>query len=66
MEIKPRSIDGVLMSVQSNKKSYLILEMKNGTISFSVDIGKGPISASYTPAYPYFLCDGLWHTIKGQ
>jgi len=39
--------------------------MKNGTISFSVDTGKGPISASFTPTTPNYLCDGLWHRIKG-
>lgn len=66
MDIKPRSIDGILMSVQTSKKNFLILELKNGTISFSVDAGKGPISASFTPAFPYFLCDGAWHSIKGQ
>lgn len=65
MDIKPRSIDGILMSVQTSKKNFLILELKNGTISFSVDAGKGPISASFTPAFPYFLCDGAWHSIKG-
>lgn len=63
MDIKPRSVDGILMLMQSNKKTLLMLEMKNGTISFTVDVGKGPISASNTP--PYFLCDGLWHSIKG-
>jgi len=66
MDIKPRSVDGVLMSVQTPKKNFLLLEMKNGTISFSVDTGKGPISASFTPASPYFLCDGIWHKIKGE
>lgn len=65
MDIKPRSIDGILMSVQTLKKNFLLLEMKNGSLSFSVDVGKGPISASYTPASPYFLCDNGWHTIKG-
>lgn len=65
MEIKPRSVDGILLSVQG-KKNSLLLEMKNGTISFSVDAGpKGPISASFTPPSPYFLCDGQWHSIKG-
>jgi len=66
MDIKPRSIDGILMSVNVTKRNYLILEMKNGSISFTVDLGKGPISASNTPGDPYFLCDGLWHSIKGQ
>lgn len=65
MDIKPRSVDGILMSVQTVKKNLLLLEMKNGTISFSVDTGKGPISASFTPASPYYLCDGSWHRIKG-
>lgn len=65
MDIKPRSIDGILMSVQTSKKNFLILELRNGSISFSVDAGKGPISASFTPASPHFLCDGAWHSIKG-
>ena len=64
MDIKPRSVDGILLSVQTSKRNLLLLEMKNGTISFSVDTGKGPISASFTPS-PYYLCDGLWHKIKG-
>lgn len=66
IDIKPRSIDGILMSMQSSKKNMLMLEMINGTITFSVDVGKGPISASFSPPSPYFLCNGQWHTIKGQ
>jgi len=65
MDIKPRSVDGILLSVQTVSKNFLLLEMKNGTTSFSVDTGKGPISASFTPTTPNYLCDGLWHRIKG-
>uniref|UniRef100_A0A2H8TTK7 Laminin subunit alpha n=2 Tax=Melanaphis sacchari TaxID=742174 RepID=A0A2H8TTK7_9HEMI len=64
MNIKPRSVNGILMSAQSSKKNLLMLKMINGTISFSVNTGKGQISASFTPASPYYLCDGMWHTIK--
>ncbi|XP_050541070.1 laminin subunit alpha [Daktulosphaira vitifoliae] len=64
MQIKPRSIDGTLMSVKTSKRDHLLLELKNGTITFSVNTGKGPMSASYSPASPYFLCDGQWHTIE--
>lgn len=64
MEIKPRSVDGILVAMLT-KKNFLILEMKNGSISFSVDTGKGSISTSFTPASPYFLCDGQWHRVTG-
>lgn len=66
MDIKPRGINGILLSVQVSAKHYLVLEMSNGTMSFSVNLGKGPISASFTPPSPYFLCDGQWHSIKGK
>jgi len=65
IEIKPRSIDGILLSVQTHKKNLLLLEMKNGTMFFSVDLGKGPFTTVFKPASPYFLCDGQWHKIKG-
>lgn len=67
MDIKPRSVNGVLMSLKTSK-NYFVLEIKNGTIQFSVEsiIGKDPkdpIIVSSTP--PYSLCNGEWHTIEG-
>lgn len=65
ISIKPRSVDGILMAMQSTKKINLLLEMRNGTISFTVDVGKGPMSTSFTLPSPYIFCDGQWHSIRG-
>ncbi|KAI5729364.1 hypothetical protein M8J76_001799 [Diaphorina citri] len=62
MDVKPRNISGLLLSVHS-KKDYFILQMIDGSVKATVDNGKGPISAIYTPSDPYFFCDGQWHTI---
>lgn len=64
MEIKPRTVDGILVAMLT-RKNFLLLEIKNGSISFSVDNGRGLISTSYTPPSPYYLCDGQWHRITG-
>lgn len=66
LDIKPRSIDGILISMRTPTKNFFTLEMKNGTLSCSVDVGKGPIFTSSTRPSPNYLCDGAWHTIKGQ
>lgn len=66
LDIKPRSTDGILISMRTTSKNYFTLEMKNGTVSCSVDVGKGPIYTSSTRSSPYYLCDGAWHTVKGQ
>lgn len=61
-DIKPRVKNGFLMSVHG-KKSYLILQLINGTIHFSVDNGDGPIVAIFKPAENDNFCDGTWRTI---
>ncbi len=43
----------------------MVLQMINGTIKFTVDNGKGPLSSSFTKD-PYDLCDGNWHNIRGN
>ncbi|XP_046389625.1 laminin subunit alpha [Ischnura elegans] len=63
MDIKPRNITGILMSVHG-KRDFLVLQMVNGVIKFTVDNGKGAISAAYVPPHPHFFCDGQWHTIS--
>lgn len=65
MEIKPRNVSGLLISVHG-KKDYLVLEMVNGTIRLTVENGKGPISTSFQPNNPYYFCDGQWHSIQGK
>ncbi|XP_071446786.1 laminin subunit alpha-4-like [Hetaerina americana] len=62
MEIKPRSLSGVLMSVHG-KKDYLVLQMYKGAVLFNVENGKGNIFTEYRPTNQSFLCNGEWHKI---
>lgn len=64
MEIKPRSTSGILMSVHG-RRDFLLLQMVNGALIFSVDNGRGPIVATYIPPHEHSLCDGKWHTVQG-
>lgn len=64
MEIKPRSTSGILMSVHG-RRDHLILQLVDGELIFSVDNGRGPILAKYTPPHDHHLCDGKWHYIQG-
>lgn len=63
MDIKARTNNGLLASVHG-KRHYLILQMINGTINFTVDSGKGPMVTTFTPPYPHFFCDGNWHSVE--
>lgn len=63
MDIKPRNITGLLMSVHG-KRDYLVLQMVDGVIKFTVDNGKGPMEASFKPASTHYFCDGNWHSIQ--
>jgi laminin alpha 3/5 len=64
LDIRPRKTSGVLMSVHG-RRDFLLLQMVNGVLKFSVDNGKGAISAQYTPPHEHYFCDGHWHTIQG-
>jgi hypothetical protein len=64
LDIRPRKASGVLMSVHG-RRDFLLLQMVNGILKFSVDNGKGAISAQYTPPHEHYFCDGQWHTIQG-
>ena len=65
MEIKPRSTSGILMSVHG-RRDFLILQMVNGSLIFSVDNGRGPIVTTFLPQHEHHLCDGKWHYIEGD
>jgi len=70
--IKPRRLSGVLFSVYHNQGQglpggdYLVLQMINGDLFFSMDNGDGDVSAIYVPPAKNGLCDGEWHLIKAQ
>ncbi|XP_026292152.1 laminin subunit alpha [Frankliniella occidentalis] len=63
IEVKPRYTSGILVSVHSNK-DYLILQLVNGTVKFTVDNGEGPITVEYKPVQPQDVCNGDWLRIQ--
>lgn len=66
MDIKPRNVSGLLMSVHG-KKDYLVLQIVDGVIIFKVNNGKGPMITAFTPPNnKYYFCDGNWHSIQGN
>lgn len=66
VEIKPRTRDGVIFSVKGNTGDYLVLQMMNGELMFSMDNGAGEVITTYTPPTNGYLCNGQWHRIRGQ
>ncbi|XP_064094479.1 laminin subunit alpha-like isoform X2 [Macrobrachium nipponense] len=63
LDVKPRKNSGVIMSVHG-RRDFVLLQLKDGAIEFSVDNGKGVITARYTLPSPWMICDGEWHTIQ--
>ncbi len=65
MQIKPRNVSGILLAIQG-RRDFLILQMIDGTLTFTVDNGRGPITAFFKPPDSTFqFCDGRWHDIHG-
>jgi len=62
MMIKPRNLTGVLVAVKG-RRDYLILQMVDGAIQFSVDNGRGAITAVFKPNDQFEFCNGQWHEI---
>lgn len=61
-DIKPRTTDALLLSVHG-KKALLIIQLINGTITFTIDNGDGPIVAVFKPEKGVNFCDGEWHSV---
>jgi len=64
LEIRPRSMSGVIFSVHGSKGDFILLQMIDGQLEFRADNGAGPIIATFIPEMQNKLCDGTWHTIK--
>ena len=62
MMIKPRNLTGVLAAIKG-KRDYLLLRMLDGAIQFTVDNGRGPITATFRPNDQFEFCNGRWHEI---
>lgn len=63
MQIKPRNTSGLLAAVYG-KRDYLLLEMVDGAITFTVDNGRGPFSTTFMPRTKHYFCNGQWHSIQ--
>lgn len=62
MEIKPRNISGILLAIQG-RKDYLVLELVDGAVQFTVDNGRGAITSIFKPDFKFGFCDGNWHRV---
>ncbi|KAF7246414.1 Laminin subunit alpha-3 [Varanus komodoensis] len=59
--IRPRSLNGILIHTGSKQGNYLTVYMKEGMLTASGSNGTGEFSTSVTPQRS--LCDGKWHFI---
>ena len=66
LEIKPRSQNGVIFSVIGQEGDFLVLQMLNGELLFSMDNGAGEVITIWKPTLRGTLCNGEWHTIRCQ
>lgn len=64
MEIRPRTINGVLASVYADKDFFFLLQLSNGKVYTTFNNGAGTFTAHSTPKLKYSICDGQWHKIK--
>ncbi|XP_055037654.2 laminin subunit alpha-1 [Misgurnus anguillicaudatus] len=63
MSVRTFSRSGVLFYMaNANQQDYAVLQVHNGRLLFSCDLGKGPASATL----PIIISDGLWHTVKAE
>merc|ERR1712038_1371717 len=62
MKIKPRNTTGIILAIKG-RKDFMILQMVEGAMTFTVNNGRGPIVAVFQPDFQYRLCDGQWHEI---
>merc|ERR1712027_125266 len=62
MKIKPRNTTGIILAIKG-RKDFMILQMVDGAMTFTVNNGRGPIVAVFKPDYKFRLCDGQWHEI---
>ena len=57
-----RNTTGIILAIKG-RKDFMILQMVDGAMTFTVNNGRGPIVAVFKPDYKFRLCDGQWHEI---
>ncbi|XP_029655372.1 laminin subunit alpha [Octopus sinensis] len=63
MEVKPRSMSGVLFAVHGTE-DFMLVQIVNGVVQLSFDNGMGIISTVSQPGRNNQICNGQWHRIK--
>ncbi|XP_078092838.1 laminin subunit alpha-5 isoform X1 [Mustelus asterias] len=61
LEVRPRSLSGVLFHVGRKQSYYFSLYVENGKVIVQLNNGAGEFSTSVIPQHS--LCDGQWHRI---
>lgn len=63
ISVRTFSPSGLLFYMaNANQQDYAVLQVQNGRLLFSCDLGKGPASATL----PTIISDGHWHTVKAE
>lgn len=62
LEVKPRSMSGVLLSVYS--RDFLLLELVDGEVQVTFDNGAGAFTSKSQPQFNNEICNGRWHKIE--
>ena len=57
-----RNTTGIILAIKG-RKDFMILQMVDGAMTFTVNNGRGPIVAVFMPDFKFRLCDGQWHEI---
>merc|ERR1719188_1779777 len=52
MKIKPRNTTGIILAIKG-RKDFMILQMVDGAMTFTVNNGRGPIVAVFKPDYKF-------------
>lgn len=64
LDIKPRTINGILASVSADDDNYFLLELVDGAVFATFNNGAGAFTVRSTPKLKYQICDGQWHKVK--
>ncbi|KAK7085775.1 Laminin subunit alpha-2 [Halocaridina rubra] len=67
LEFRTWELNGIILTVADPKGPSLSLEMVNGAVVLSVNLGKGhTFSARVGLRNKFRFCDNMWHTIKAN
>ncbi|KAK8738879.1 hypothetical protein OTU49_003716 [Cherax quadricarinatus] len=67
LEFRTWELNGIILSVADPQGTSLSVELVNGAVLLSVDMGTGhPFSARVGLRNKFSFCDNMWHTVKAS